>query len=69
MLALRAGTLPTLLCWLGFTVAALSAVAVAGYMSLTAKRSYAPTLVAVGVGAGTLMSAAWFAWLGIELLT
>lgn len=68
ILALRGDALSAGLAWIGIAAAVLAVVTVLGYMGVVAERSSAPRLLTVGIGAGTLVQAAWFVWLGIELL-
>lgn len=67
-LLLQEGTLPAGLAWIGVATAALATIKVTGYLAVVADRSSAPRLLTIGIGAGTLFEAAWFVWLGVELL-
>lgn len=68
VLMLQSNAIPVPLAWLGIAAAGLAFVTVAGYMGSVAERSSARHLLAVGVGVGSLVLAAWLIWLGFELL-
>ena len=68
ILVLQGGSLPAGLAWLGFVTAALAIVTVVGYMAVVADQSSGPRLLTIGIGVGTPAEAAWFIWLGFELL-
>ena len=68
ILLFQDGTLPAGLAWIGVATAVLATITVIGYLTVVADRSSAPRLLTIGIGAGTLFEAAWFVWLGVELL-
>lgn len=68
ILVLQGGSLPAGLAWLGFVTAALALVTVVGYMALVADRPSGSSLLTIGIGVGTPAEAAWFIWLGFEVL-
>ena len=68
ILILRGAPMPAALAWLGIVAAALALVAVVGYMRVIAEHASAPGLLTLGVGLGSAVHAAWFIWLGVELL-
>jgi hypothetical protein len=68
VLILQGDALPAGLAWLGIGAAFFAMVTIAGYVSVVGDRPWAQPLLTTGIVIGTVSEAAWFIWLGIELL-